>query len=388
MSWRNAVKVLLIRKEFKMSLIKLKTLLVLLVAVLCVSNLFAQTALKDAYQKHFLIGAALNSNQFNERDKKGAELTQKHFNSISPENVLKWESIHPAKDKYDFADADKFVEFGVKNNMFIIGHTLVWHNQTPKWVFEDDKGNPVSRDELLKRMKDHINTVLGRYKGKIKGWDVVNEALNEDGTLRQSPWMKIIGEDYLLKAFEYAHEADPQAELYYNDYSLETEAKRNGAIALVTKLQKAKVPVFGIGTQGHWNLQYPSLEQLEATITQFAKLGKVMVTELDVDVLPSPGGYSGADISTNFELQEKLNPYKNGLPDDIQKKLAIRYAEIFAMFLKHKKHITRVTFWGVTDGDSWKNGFPVRGRTNYPLLFDRQWKPKSAFETVLQVALK
>lgn len=365
----------------------LKKISIKLLLIFCLAlNFSAQTTLKDTYKNHFLIGAALNSNQFNERDKNGAELVKKHFNSITPENVMKWERIHPAKDKYDFAEADKYVEFGEKNKMFIIGHTLVWHNQTPKWVFEDEKGQPVSRDELLNRMRDHIFTVVGRYKGKVKGWDVVNEALNEDGTLRQSQWMKIIGEDYLAKAFQFAREADPNAELYYNDYSLENEAKRNGAIILVKKLQAQNVKVTGIGTQGHWNLEYPSKDQLEKTLTEFSKVGKVMVTELDVDVLPSPYGYSGAEISTNFELQEKLNPYKSGLPVEIQQKQAARYAELFRIFLKYKKDITRVTFWGVTDGDSWKNGFPVRGRTNYPLLFDREWKTKPAFDAVIMAA--
>ena len=264
----------------------------------------------------------MNPNQYNERDKNGAELVKKHFNSITAENVMKWQKIHPLNGKYDFGEADKFVEFGLKNNMVIIGHTLVWHNQTPKWVFEDEKGNPVSRDELLKRMKDHIFTVVGRYKGKVKGWDVVNEALNDDGTLRQSPWLKIIGEDYIAKAFQFAHEADPQAELYYNDYSLENGAKGNGAIKLVKKLQAQNIHVTGIGTQGHWDLKFPTIEQINKTISEFSKLGKVMITELDVDVLPTPYGFSGAEITVNFELQEKLNPFKKGLPEEIQKKQA------------------------------------------------------------------
>ncbi len=348
----------------------------------------AQNTLKDAYQKHFLIGAAINSNQFNERDKNAAELVKKHFNSITAENVMKWERIHPLNGKFDFAEADKFVEFGQKNGLTIIGHTLIWHNQTPKWVFEDEKGNTVSRDELLKRMREHIFAVVGRYKGKVKGWDVVNEALNDDGSLRQSPWLKIIGEDYIAKAFQFAREADENAELYYNDYSLENEAKRNGAINLVKKLQSQKIKVTGIGTQGHWSLEFPTIDQIDKTLTEFSKLGKVMITELDIDVLPTPNGFSGAEISVNFELQEKLNPYKNGLPKEIQEKQAKRYKEIFDVFMKHKKSVSRVTFWGVTDGGSWKNNFPVRGRTNYPLLFDREGKEKSAFFSVIQNANK
>ncbi|MBS1793195.1 MAG: endo-1,4-beta-xylanase [Acidobacteria bacterium] len=346
----------------------------------------AQTALKDVFGRDFLIGAALNPAQFNERDKTGAALVKRHFNSVSPENVMKWEVIHPAADRYNFAEADRYVEFGVANRMFVVGHTLVWHNQTPKWVFEDAPGKPVGRDELLKRMREHIMTVVGRYQGKIGGWDVVNEALDEDGNLRQSPWLKIIGEDYIAKAFEFAHEADPKAQLYYNDYSLENDAKRRGAVALVKKLRDRKIFVSGIGTQGHWNLEYPTRGQLEATLDAFAEFGKVSVTELDVDVLPRPGNYSGAEISQNFELQEKLDPYKNGLPADVQKQLANRYAELFKIFLEHRKQLARVTFWGVADNDSWKNNFPVRGRTNYPLLFDREWKPKPAFDAVIETA--
>ena len=350
--------------------------------------LSAQPALKDAFQDDFLIGAALNAAQFEERDTRGAGLVKSHFNSITAENVMKWALLHPAKDRYDFAAADRFVDFGVKNKMFIVGHTLVWHNQTPKWVFEDERGNPVGREELLKRMREHILAVVGRYKGRVKGWDVVNEALNEDGTLRESPWLRIIGEDYIAKAFQYAREADPEAELYYNDYSLESEPKRRGAIRLVRRLKEQNVPIDGIGTQGHWSLEYPSAAELEKTLDEFGKLGKVMITELDVDVLPAPENYTGAEISRSFALLEKYNPYKNGLPEEVQKKQAARYAELFRLFRRHRRTISRVTFWGVTDGDSWKNDFPVRGRTNYPLLFDREGKTKPAFAAVIETAKK
>ncbi len=348
----------------------------------------AQMTLKDVFKNDFLIGAALNRAQFHEEDKRGADIVKKQFNTISPENALKWGAVHPQPGRYNFAATDRYVEFGEKNKMFIIGHTLVWHNQTPNWVFEDGKGNPVSRDELLKRLREHIRTVVGRYKGRIKGWDVVNEALNEDGTLRETKWFKIIGADYLAKAFEYAHEADPQAELYYNDYSLENEAKRQGAIELIKNLRAQKIPVKAVGLQGHNNLEFPTLRQQEETITEFAKLGvKVMITELDVDVLPRAARDSGgADISQNFELRENLNPYAKGLPDAVQKALAARYAELFKIYLKHRNVITRITFWGVTDADSWKNNFPVRGRTNYPLLFDREGKTKPAFDAIIQSA--
>jgi len=345
-----------------------------------------QPSLKDAFHDSFRIGAALNAAIFTEEDERDAALVKQQFNSITPENVLKWEHVHPKPGVYDFDLPDRYVAFGEKSHMRIIGHTLVWHNQTPRWVFEDEKGNPVDREMLLNRMREHIHTVVGRYKGRIFGWDVVNEALNEDGTLRQSPWRKIIGEDYIAKAFQFAHEADPQAELYYNDYSIENDTKREGVIALIRKLRAEGVPVAAIGIQGHDHMDWPSVEQEDSAITAFAKLGvKVNITELDIDVLPRATKEQGAEVTLHAELLERLNPYAAGLPDAVQQALAQRYADLFRIFLKHRDVITRVTFWGVTDGDSWLNNWPVPGRTSYPLLFDRNAKRKPAFDAVLQL---
>ncbi len=346
-----------------------------------------QPSLKDAYKGRFLVGAALNASVFTGSDARDAEIVKAQFNAITPENVLKWEKVHPEPGRYDFDLPDQYVAFGEKNHMFIVGHTLVWHQQTPKWVFEDAKGNPLGRDALLKRMHDHIATVVGRYKGRIKGWDVVNEALDDDGTLRQTPWLKIIGEDYIAKAFEFAHEADPKAELYYNDYSLPNKAKLHGAIELIRKLKAEGVPITGVGFQGHYKMDWPSADDLDAAITAIAKLGvKVMITELDIDVLPPAMQYRGADVSLNVKLQPQLNPYPNGLPDSVQQKLAKRYADLFRVFLKHREDISRVTFWGVTDASSWLNNWPVKGRTSYPLLFDRDGRAKPAFDAVIKVA--
>jgi endo-1,4-beta-xylanase len=343
--------------------------------------------MKDAFRNSFLIGSSLNRAQFYEEDARGSSIVKTQFNTISPENILKWDSVHPLPGKFAFDAPDRYVSFGEKYKMFVIGHTLIWHNQTPKWVFEDGRGNPVSRDVLLERMREHVHTVVGRYKGRIKGWDVVNEALNDDGTMRQTRWMKIIGDDYIAKAFQFAHEADPKAELYYNDYSLESEPKRKGAIALIKKLLAGKIPVKAIGLQDHNKMDWPTVDQEDQTISDFAKLGiHVNITELDIDVLPSASQYRGADVTVNYELQAKLNPYAKGLPDDIQQKLAHRYADLFRVFLKHAHTIDRVTFWCVTDGDSWLNDWPVRGRTNYPLLFDRSGNPKPAFEAVIEMA--
>ena len=351
------------------------------------TNAQQQPTLKDAYKGCFLVGAALNPAQFSGEDLLESALVKAQFNSISPENVLKWEIVHPHPGTYDFSLADKYVEFGQQNHMFNIGHNLVWHSQVPQWVFEDENGNPVERKVLLKRMRDHINAVVGRYKGRINGWDVVNEALNEDGTLRQSPWLKIIGDDYIEKAFRYAHKADPKAELYYNDYSVENEAKRKGALELVRKLKAKGVPIAAVGLQDHVHLDWPTAEQIDATITEFGKLGvKVMITELDVDVLPAATPSQTADVSLNVLSDPKLNPYPNGLPQPVQQELSKRYADLFGTYGKHCGLVTRVTFWGVTDKDSWKNDWPVKGRTNYPLLFDRNAHPKPAFDAVIQLA--
>jgi endo-1,4-beta-xylanase len=352
-----------------------------------------QPALKDLYADDFLFGGALNDDVVNGKDPKAAVIAEKHFSTITAENTMKWMRIHPEPDRYDFSASDRFVDFGVKNNMFVIGHTLIWHWQTPKWVFEDDHGNPATREELLARMKDHISTVVGHYKGRVHGWDVVNEILDDEGNLRKTKWLEIIGEDYIAKAFEYAHEADPDAELYYNDFSLELPAKRDGCVRLVKKLQAKGVPIHGVGIQAQaWRLPpvppgYPSLENVEDFITAVSATGvKVMVTEMCIDVLPAALDKMGADLKLRAELEEEFNPYTKGLPDDMQKKLADRYAELFTLYRKHADKISRVTLWGVYDKTSWLNNWPIRGRTNYPLLFDRNYKPKPAFYALVETA--
>jgi endo-1,4-beta-xylanase len=351
----------------------------------CTSH--GQLTLKQAFEKDFLIGAALNDKEVTGQDSSGAALAVAQFSSITPENALKWEPVHPKPDQYNFEPADRFTDFGVKNGMFPVGHVLVWHSQTPKWVFEGPPGKPANRETLLGRMRDHILTVVGRYKGRIRGWDVVNEALEDDGTLRKSPWLTIIGEDYIQKAFEFAAEADSSAELYYNDYNLWKPEKAAAAVRLVKDLKARGVRVDGIGEQAHWALDYPTLKEAEAAVASFEASGiNVFITELDISVCPNPWNYTGAEISRNFELQKKLNPYPETLPDSVQKSLAARYAEFFALFRRHAGTVKRVTLWGVHDGQSWLNYWPVRGRTDYPLLFDRQCKPKPAFNAVIQAA--
>jgi endo-1,4-beta-xylanase len=344
-------------------------------------------ALKDIFRNDFRIGAALSWDQISGREPDGLALVERHFNTITPENILKWEAVHPEPGRYDFEAADRYVALGEKHKMFIVGHCLVWFHQTPAWVFHDDSGRPLSREALLKRMRDHIFTVMGRYKGRIHGWDVVNEAVTAEGGFRKSPWLEIIGEDYVQKAFEYAREADPNAELYYNDYDEEKPAKCEAVVRLVRGLQSKGIRVDGVGVQGHWFLDYPSLEEIETSFETLAQLGvKLMVTELDVGVLPFyPVDAPMVDLSSfDPAAQKKHNPYPDGLPDSVQATLARRYAELFLLFQKHRDKLGRVTFWAVHDGQSWRSYLPIRGRADYPMLFDRQFKPKPAFWAVVK----
>jgi endo-1,4-beta-xylanase len=330
-------------------------------------------ALKDLMPSGMVIGVAINQRQSDGVDTAAVELITKQFNQISPENLLKFQPIHPAADRYAFDAQDRYVQFGLDRKMQVVGHNLVWHSQTPGWVFQGTDGKPADRETLLARMRDHIHTVVGRYKGKIHGWDVVNEAIDEDGALRKAPWHDGIGDDYVAKAFEFAHDADPDAELYYNDFNLEKPAKRAGVIRLVHDLKARGLRIDGIGNQGHWRLETPAIKDIEDALVALHSTGlKVMYSELDINMLPDVA--RGTDPSV-------ANPYANGLPDEKQQQLAKRYADIFGVIVNHRDAVSRVTFWGLSDADSWLN----RGRANYPLLFDRQRQPKPAFQAVVDV---
>lgn len=347
----------------------------------------SEKALQEALKGKFLIGVAMNADQITGKDTAGVRLIKEHFNSITPENCMKSEVLQPEEGKFDFALADQYVDFGQKNNMFIVGHTLIWHSQAPKWFFVDKDGKDVSREVLIERMKNHIYTVVGRYKGRVNGWDVVNEAIEDDGSFRKSKFYEIIGEDYIRLAFEFAREADPEAELYYNDYSMSKEGKRDAVVKMVRNLQSQGVKIDGIGMQGHMTMDFPTLEEEEKSIVAFSETGvKVMITELDLTVLPSPGTKVSADVALSYEYQKQLNPYPNGLPDSVAQAAHDRYAEFFRLFLKHADKIDRVTMWGLTDRDSWRNNWPVPGRTDYPLLFDRNYQPKPIVETIIKEA--
>ena len=359
----------------------------ILQVVSCGSTAVDKISLKDAFKGDFFIGAALGTEYILEKNAVANELIKTEFNSITPENIMKSEVIHPEQNRYDFTLADKFVEYGQKNKMYIAGHTLVWHSQLSKFAQKIDNA-----DSLRVFMKNHINTIVGRYAGKINSWDVVNEALNDDGTMRKSIFFEKLGDSYIKEAFDLAAKADPKAALYYNDYNIEQPAKRAGAIALIKKLKESGTKIDGVGIQGHWSLSGASAKEIEDAIVDFSKLGvKVAFTELDITVLPNPWELKGADVKQNFSDYEgnfKMNPYPKTLPDSVQNLLAKRYVDIFKVLIKHKDKISRVTFWGVNDGHSWLNGWPIKGRTNYPLLFDRDYKAKTAYNSIIDLKTK
>lgn len=336
--------------------------------------------LKDLYKDDFLIGAAVGAYTLSRNDTQLLDIVKHDFNSITAENAFKWQPINPSEGKWNFEMPDRFVEFAKENNIYLQGHNLVWHSQVPRSIFVDESGKQVTREVLLKRMENHITTLVGRYKGRIPGWDVVNEAITPEGW-RKSQWYNIIGPDFMERAFQLAHETDPKAHLVYNDYNMDDKQKREFVVNVIRDYKKRGVPINGIGMQAHIHLDSPPISEMEASIEAFGAEGmQVDLTELDVDVLPSRT--RSANISDTEAYQKELNPYTDGLPKEVDDKLTKRYEDLFKMLLKHHDIVGRVTFWGVSDDLSWKNNFPVRGRTNYPLLFDRQRQPKNCYKAI------
>lgn len=336
-------------------------------------------SLKETFKNEFLIGTALNTPQILEKDLTANKLITQQFNAVTPENIMKAEIIHPTWNQFDFTLADKLVEYGRKNNIKINGHTLIWHSQLPRFVRQIK-----SPDSLRQYLINHIITLASHYDRKVFSWDVVNEALDENGSLRKSIFLQQLGENYIVEAFRLAQKAAPHTELYYNDYNIEQPKKRAGAIEIIKKIKAAGVRIDGIGIQGHWRASHIPLAEIEQSILEFSALGvKVMFTELDLSVLPNPWDADNADISATTANSAGKDPYPNELPDSMQTVLAKGYENLFKLFLKHKDKIGRITFWGVNDGQSWLNDFPIRGRTNYPTLFDREYKAKPAFYAVI-----
>lgn len=339
-------------------------------------------SLKEVFKSDFLIGAALNWPQITGKDRAAAVLIPQQFNTVTPEDVMKAERLHPVWGTYDFSKGDQLIAYAKRHKLQVNGHTLVWHSQLPPFVHRIQ-----NIDSFRTFFTDHIKTVAEHFSGKVQSWDVVNEALNEDGTLRKSIFLTKLGDQYIVDAFKLAAAAAPNTALYYNDYNNEQPAKRAGCIRVIQELKKAGARIDGVGIQGHWHLGKVPFKAIEESIEQYAAQGvKVAITELDINVLPTK--VTGAEVGQHFKGDAASNPYVNGLPDSIRQQLAADYATLFRIFLKHKDKIARVTFWGVHDAQSWLNDWPIPGRRNYPLLFDRQGKPKSAFYAVIDAKLK
>ena len=373
---------------------KLRFITFCMAAILSLPAL-AQNTLKEAYKDAFKMGCAVNTQIVSGRDNRSAQIILKQFNAVSPENDLKPEVLHPQPDEWNFQAADRYVQFAKDNGLWALGHTLVWHNQTPDFFFNHADGTPKNHDEMVETMRSYIEKVAGHFAGKVDAWDVVNEIIDNDGSYRKTLWTNAFGGDgdeVVRLAFQFAHEYDPNAELYYNDFNVWRPAKRDGIARMVRMLQKNGIKIDGIGIQAHWGLNFPKNEYITAAIDTFATLGvKVMITELDVDVLPitKEGQVIGKSLQDPLyqleEFETFLDPYKNGLPDDVERLLTNRYAELMRIFYDRRDKIDRVTIWGLHDGMSWKNDYPIPNRTNYPLIYYRDRTPKPAFDAVLNV---
>ena len=329
--------------------------------------------LKDYYKDYFPMGVAVSPRALKTDE---AGLVLQHFNSLTAENAMKMGPIHPKENEYYWKDADSIIVFAQRHHLKVRGHTLVWHNQTPAWIFVDGSGNKVSKEMLLQRLKDHIQTVVTRYKGQIYAWDVVNEAISDKPNeyLRPSPWLQICGEDYIAQAFQWAHEADPEAQLFYNDYNEISPVKREKIYRLVKSLKDAGIPIHGVGLQAHWAVNEPSKGQLDSTLQRFAELGlKVQITELDVSVYPKEHD------AREKKPEDALTAFT---PEKEQNQLEV-YKMVFELFRKYGSTITGVTFWNISDRHSWLDNFPVKDRKDYPLLFDSSLQPKKAYWEVV-----
>jgi endo-1,4-beta-xylanase len=353
----------------------MKTFPALFILIYLATDLVAQSpkGIKDHYAAYFPIGVAVNPGMMQTGPESALVLAQ--FSSMTPENVMKMGPIHPEENRYNWQGADAIVYFAQQHHLKVRGHTLCWHNQTPNWLFVDSTGKQVSRDVLLARMKRHIMDVVGRYKGKIYAWDVVNEAVPDGGDAQYRPtkFYEIIGDDYIEKMFQYAHEADPNALLFYNDYNTENTSKRERIYQLIKRLKEKGMPISGIGLQGHWSIYEPTAQQLETSITRFSSLGlTVQITELDVSV-----------HAKQHERREATAADKSEFTPEMNDRQAAQYKMLFDVFRKHRDKLSGVTFWNLSDKSSWLDNFPVKGRKDYPLLFDQHLQPKKSFFEVV-----
>lgn len=360
---------------------------IIIMAFVASLHIDAQKTLAEATKGKFLFGVAVNMQQVNGVNPIESELTAKEFSAIVAENSMKPQPIHPEENRYFWDDADKLVAFGEKNKQVVTGHCLMWHSQIGRWFFVGDSEKDVSAEVLKERMRKHIYAVVGRYKGRVKGWDVVNEAFEDNGSYRNSKFYRILGKDFIKYAFQFAHEADPNAELYYNDYNVETPAKCDAIVELVKELKAAGLRIDAVGSQAHMHMNTPTLEATETSFKKLKAAGvKILITEWDISILPSP--YDGANVSASFKYSAEMDPYREAVPDSIQQKWDKRLLDMFELFLKYNDVIDRVTVWGLNDASSWLNNFPIRGRKDYAVLFDRNNKRKSVVDEMIKMVQK
>lgn len=344
-------------------------------------------SLAEKYRPYFAVGAAVDPQAFDTHGK----LLKTHFNSITTENAMKFESLQPTEGQFDFGRADAMVSSAKAQNMKVRGHALVWHRQTPDWVFVDAEGKPASKQLLRGRLESHISQVVEHFKGSVYAWDVVNEAIVNDGTYRsdqekedidKSRWHGIMGKSYIAAAFRLAHAIDPQAKLFYNDYYNYIPEKRQAIYRMLKSLLADGVPVHGVGLQAHLSIHsspepthhghFQTMGNLESAIELYVSLGlEVQVTELDVSVYLPGVKYAPEQYFTTESFGAKL-----------REEQAKRYGELFALLRKHHRAITGVTFWGIADDNTWLSEFDSK-RTDFPLLFDKQHRPKAAFQAVM-----
>ncbi|RYG41870.1 MAG: endo-1,4-beta-xylanase [Chitinophagaceae bacterium] len=328
--------------------------------------------LKDYYADYFPIGAAVTPNSLRGDD---STLIVTHFNSITAENAMKMGPLHPKENQFNWRDADAIADFATKHKLRLRGHTLCWHSQAPAWMFIGTNGDTATKEVLLQRLKEHITTVVNRYKGKIYAWDVVNEVIddNDKNFYRNTAWYRICGKEFIAKAFEYAHAADPDAILFYNDYNTENPGKRKRILQMVKELKDSGVPIHGVGLQGHWSINNPSKEELENSISQFSELGlQVQVTELDVSI---NAGRQGGQLDRGQRM-DSVSPFTAEM-EEMQRS---KYKMIFEVFRNNKSALTGITFWNLSDKFTWLD---MRGPKNYPLLFDTNRQPKKAYYDVI-----
>lgn len=383
----------------------IRSLLVTALAISIIVPANGQT-LKDAYRNYWYTGVSVNQWQVaadlsgkNEHDVTGFisgdqtkdwDIIVDNFNFVVAENCMKCEVIHPEEGVYDFTLADQFVDKAKAAGLRVLGHCLIWHSQCAKWFHYDKDGRLVTREVLKKRMREHIFTIVNHFKGRVDAWDVVNEGFEDDGTPRKSLFYEILGTDYIPLAFQYAHEADPSAELYYNDFSMNKATKVEGVCRFFRPLIAQGLPITAIGMQGHMiledNVGNSVIKQYEHAIETFAALGvKTFFSELDISVLPNPYGFSGANISDKFAYRPEMDPYTKGLSKAKEQELEQFWVDFYKMLLRHHQVIDRVNFWCLNDANSWRNDFPIKGRTDYATLFDRQNRPKPFIQKLIKL---